>query len=161
MRYGVIVRFFTNWQFQFQTSQSFTAGLFENFVRQMIYLSLLHKKTLRKKAAIGYKDTEVLGKWHTSFPNLESALGGNDIWPLVDGLPWVWCEDDRAHGLPLPNHKLLGSTQKVIRLQPDQINMAVLFWYLVQSDDWVCCGTVAPYTGQVKFYKIPETHDHE
>ena len=36
--------------------------------------------------------------------------------------------------------------------------MAVLFWYLVNSDasDW----TVA-YTGHVTLYKVPETHGYD
>ena len=37
--------------------------------------------------------------------------------------------------------------------------MAVLFLYLVESDATVRHYTVA-YTGQVKVYKVPETHDH-
>ena len=37
--------------------------------------------------------------------------------------------------------------------------MAVLFWYLVKSDACVRCCTVA-YTGQVTFYKKPDTHGH-
>ena len=40
-------------------------------------------------------------------------------------------------------------------LQPNQIKMAVLFWYPIKSD-----ATVHVYAGQVRFYKVPETHDH-
>ena len=36
-------------------------------------------------------------------------------------------------------------------VQPDQMNMAVLFWYLVKSDDNVRYCKVA-YTAQVTFY---------
>ena len=42
-------------------------------------------------------------------------------------------------------------------LQPDQLYMAMLFWYLVKSDFY---ATVHAYTGQVTFYKIPETYGH-
>ena len=44
-------------------------------------------------------------------------------------------------------------------LQPDQINMAVFFWHLVKSDASVRYFIVA-YTGQVRFYKVPEKHGH-
>ena len=37
--------------------------------------------------------------------------------------------------------------------------MAVLFWDLVKSDASVRYGIVA-YTGQVTFYKVPETQGH-
>ena len=40
-----------------------------------------------------------------------------------------------------------------------QLNMAVLFWYLVK----VTCpvyDTAHVYAGQVTFYKVPETHGH-
>ena len=44
-------------------------------------------------------------------------------------------------------------------LQPDQINMAALFWYPIKSVASICYCTVA-YNEQVTFYKVPETHDH-
>ena len=48
-----------------------------------------------------------------------------------------------------------------VYVQGDQINMAVLFWYLVKSDARVRYYTVA-YNGQVTFYKVlvPEEHGH-
>ena len=48
-------------------------------------------------------------------------------------------------------------------LQPDQIYMAVLFWYLVKSDAIVYATLYEQYivqTGQVTFNKVPETHGH-
>ena len=42
----------------------------------------------------------------------------------------------------------------MIQLQPDQINMAVFFWYLVK----VTCPVYIVYTGRATFYKVPETH---
>ena len=47
----------------------------------------------------------------------------------------------------------------ILSLQPDQINMAVLFWYLVKSDASVRFHTLT-CTGQVTFYKVPEKHGH-
>ena len=44
------------------------------------------------------------------------------------------------------------------QLQPDQINMAVLFWYLGKSDASVQYSGAETYTGQVTFKKVPETH---
>ena len=44
-------------------------------------------------------------------------------------------------------------------IQPDQINMAVLFWYLVESDASVRYLTVVD-TGQVTFYRVLEIHGH-
>ena len=44
-------------------------------------------------------------------------------------------------------------------LQPDQINMSVLLWFLVTSNASVRYCTIA-YTGQVTFYKVPVTHGH-
>ena len=41
-------------------------------------------------------------------------------------------------------------------IQPDQINMAVFFWHLVENDS----SSVHPYTGQITFYKVPETNGH-
>ena len=45
------------------------------------------------------------------------------------------------------------------QLQPVQILMAVLFWYLVKHHARVRYCTVA-YTGQVTFYKEPVQHGH-
>ena len=45
---------------------------------------------------------------------------------------------------------------KGVVLQPDQINMAVFFWYPVNSD----ASVQIAYTGQVNVYKVPETHGH-
>ena len=42
-------------------------------------------------------------------------------------------------------------------IQPNQINMAVLFWYPIKSNASVRYTTEA-YTGQVTLYKVPETH---
>ena len=42
-----------------------------------------------------------------------------------------------------------GISGPVYRVQPDQLNMAVLFWYLVKND-----------AGQVRFYKLLELHGH-
>ena len=41
-------------------------------------------------------------------------------------------------------------------LQPDQINMAVFFWYLLKSD---LAGVryLQPYRGQVAYSRVPET----
>ena len=47
--------------------------------------------------------------------------------------------------------------QDKIIIQLYQINMAVLFWWLVKSDARVRYCTVA-YTGQVMLYKVPEQH---
>ena len=44
-------------------------------------------------------------------------------------------------------------------IQPDQINIVVLFWYLVKSNASVRYCTVA-YTGQVTDNKVPEPHGH-
>ena len=46
-------------------------------------------------------------------------------------------------------------------IQPDQMNMAVYFWYLVKSDlSNIRHVTAHTYAGQVTFYKLPETHGH-
>ena len=45
----------------------------------------------------------------------------------------------------------------VFNIQPDQIYMTVLFWYLAKSDASVRYCTVA-YTRHVKFYKVPEKY---
>ena len=52
-----------------------------------------------------------------------------------------------------------GPGGQIVYSQPDQINMNVFFWYLVKRDASVRYCTVA-YTGQVTFYKVPETHSH-
>ena len=49
--------------------------------------------------------------------------------------------------------------QLTLYIQPDQINMAVVFLYLAESDTSVRFCTVA-YTGQITFYKVQETHNH-
>ena len=46
-----------------------------------------------------------------------------------------------------------------ISLQPDQITMAVLFWYLATSNASVRYYTVV-YAGPVTFYRVAETHGH-
>ena len=44
-------------------------------------------------------------------------------------------------------------------LQPDQINMAVSFWYLVKCDLSSIKHCTVAYTKQISFYqKVPETH---
>ena len=45
------------------------------------------------------------------------------------------------------------------KTKADQINMAVLFWYLVKRDAVFVSCSVA-YTGQVTFFKVTETHGH-
>ena len=45
------------------------------------------------------------------------------------------------------------------KLQTDKIHMAVLVWYLVNSDASVRQCT-ATYTGQVTFQRVAETHGH-
>ena len=42
-----------------------------------------------------------------------------------------------------------------ILIQGDQLYMVACFWYLVKSN-----LSIAQYTGQVTFYKVPEIHDH-
>ena len=49
-------------------------------------------------------------------------------------------------------------TIKAFIIQPDQINMAMFFWYIVKSD-FSSVGYNAN-TGQVTFYEVPETHGH-
>ena len=44
-------------------------------------------------------------------------------------------------------------------IQPNQLNMAVLFWYFVKSDATVRYCTLA-YTDQVTVCKVPETNSH-
>ena len=44
-------------------------------------------------------------------------------------------------------------------ISPDQINMAVLFWYL-EKVTLVHSTLRQPYTGQVTLYKVPDTHGH-
>ena len=70
--------------------------------------------------------------------------------------------------MPPPQKKILSkmeivlvATKNSLRLQQDQINMAVLFWFLVKNDACVPCCEVE-YTGhwQVRFYKVPEQHGH-
>ena len=44
-------------------------------------------------------------------------------------------------------------------IQPDRINMAVLFWFLVKSDDSVrYCAVYVHLTSHV--LQVPETHGH-
>ena len=43
-------------------------------------------------------------------------------------------------------------------IQPDQMVMAVLFWYLVKCDSIVNSYCTVAYTGEVTFYKVPEKH---
>ena len=42
----------------------------------------------------------------------------------------------------------------------DQINLAVVFWYLVKSDGSDVRYCTPTYTGIATFYKIPGTHDY-
>ena len=49
---------------------------------------------------------------------------------------------------------------KIGFIQPDQINMAVLFWYLVESDLSSVGYCTEAYTRQVTVYKVPEKHGH-
>ena len=56
-------------------------------------------------------------------------------------------------------HNIFTKSYMARQLQPDQINMFVLFWYLVKSDASVRYCTVA-YTGQVTFKGVPEQCDH-
>ena len=48
------------------------------------------------------------------------------------------------------------------KVRPDQINMAVLFWYLVKSDAIVFAtySIHYTYTGQVTFNKVSDAHGH-
>ena len=55
--------------------------------------------------------------------------------------------------------KLAEAFDKVTMLQPDQINMAVCFWYLAKGTCPVY-ATLQAYTGQVTLYKVPEIHGH-
>ena len=44
-------------------------------------------------------------------------------------------------------------------IQGEQLNISMLFWYLVKSDVIVRYCTVA-YTGRVIFYKLPDQSGH-
>ena len=46
-------------------------------------------------------------------------------------------------------------------VQPYQINMGVFFWHhVIQKVIYPVSADVHQYTGQVTFYKVPETHGH-
>ena len=73
-------------------------------------------------------------------------------------IPSDWLQFQIKNKTPLskPWSIIFKSDRKWLNnLQSDQINMAVLFWYLVKSDASVRYCTVA-VTGQVTFYKVPE-----
>ena len=42
-------------------------------------------------------------------------------------------------------------------IQSDKLNMVLFLWFLVTFSVYT---TLHVYTGQVTFYKVPETHDH-
>ena len=47
------------------------------------------------------------------------------------------------------------------KVQPDQINMAVLFWYLLKSElSSVLVHYCTMHTGPVTYYKVAEQHKH-
>ena len=48
----------------------------------------------------------------------------------------------------------------MVYIPPDQINMAVFFWYLFKFDLSSVYATVHLYTGRFTFYKVPESHSH-
>ena len=54
---------------------------------------------------------------------------------------------------------LLNSQHSQIRpVQSDQLNMAMLFWYLVKIGLFSLRYCTRVYTEQVTFYKVPEPH---
>ena len=53
----------------------------------------------------------------------------------------------------------IDSLERVYYIQPNKINMGVMFWYPVAKSEASVRCTVA-YTGQVTFYTVPAIHGH-
>ena len=63
----------------------------------------------------------------------------------------------------MDHNKICQFPYKILQLhkiQGDQLNIAVFFWYLEKETCLEPTRTVA-YTGQVTFYKVLEKHSHD
>ena len=57
---------------------------------------------------------------------------------------------DQGQPVAVRHHDTLSLLILLPKVQGEELNLAVLFWFLVKSDA----------ISDVKFYKVPETHGH-